>query len=137
MRSVRAALVVFLFVAPASAEPDKKPAAPRPDKADLPIRIDLPAKPALVPSDRTPGFGGQDAVGRVLVPGPHPDARDWPHGSLIRPPDIGDDNVIVPGTDSLPWFRPLRPDRPVAKQLLDELQRGLGGFANLVVPTRS
>jgi hypothetical protein len=135
-------LGAFLFAAPASAEPEKaapaKPSAPKvAPKADLPIRIDLAPKAALVPSDRTPGFGGKDAVGRVLVPAPHPDARDWPHGSLIRPPETGDHNVIVPGTDSLPWFRPLRPDLPVTRQLLDELQRGIGGFVSLIVPPPS
>lgn len=97
--------------APAKAEPapDKRVVIqPRPDKA-APKRagIEIVPAPAVVPKPPAPGTGapgmdGSWALGHVMPTPSHPDAQPWPKGMLIEPKDIGDANIIVPGTRRLP-----------------------------------
>jgi hypothetical protein len=46
-------------------------------------------------------FGGGWAAGVVIPPEAHPDARPWPLGMVIRPPDVKDPMAIPPGCDGL------------------------------------
>ena len=89
------------------------------------------------PADKQPGIGGVDALGKILVPPDHPDARLWPDGMWIAPPDTGDRNVLVPGSNQLPWWKPQRDAGPLSKQLLDGFETGVGSFLELLVPPSS
>lgn len=131
-RFVRAAVLIAMVSGIASADPPK----PANKKPTYSIQVErLPDEKPTTPSDRTPGVNGIDALGKVLVPDPHPDARLWPDGMLIVPPDIDDDNVLVPGSMQLPWRR--KPKGPVSKELVDGLQDGLGAMIDLLLPTGS
>lgn len=81
-----------------------------------------------------PGFGGTTVFGMIRIPDRHPDEQLWPKGMLFAPPDIGDDNAIIPGTNSLPWFRTPRRLPPLSQRLSETLQRGVGAVIDLIVP---
>ena len=57
-------------------------------------------------------------------------------GLVIKPPETGDQNVLVPGTNQLPWWR-TEPRGPVSKELLDGIEGGVGKFIELLVPPSS
>jgi hypothetical protein len=131
---VRALSICLLIAGPAAADPDQKP----PPAPPITIKIEPPTNQVITPSDRTPGIGGIDALGKVLVPEPHADAALWPFGALIVPPDVGDQNVLVPGTMQLPWWKPRKQATgPVSKELLDGIEGGVGAFIELLVPPSS
>jgi len=60
-----------------------------------------PWEPPARKTTKSPGIDGTDSSGIVIDPGPHADARPYPYGIWIRPPDIGDHNVLELGTDRL------------------------------------
>lgn len=53
-------------------------------------------------------FGGGWSAGIVIAPQPHPDARPWPLGAVIEPPDVDDPMAISPGCDGLQPRQPRR-----------------------------
>jgi hypothetical protein len=117
MRAVLLAIVVA--AGHAGADPPKKmlpngavPEGTPPAKVKLPdIATDAPA------------FGGGTARGIVIDPGDHPDARAWPFGMVIVPPDPHDPMVV-------------RPDghRHLGQRTLDLLNDGFDVLAKLLRP---
>ncbi|MBS1122091.1 MAG: hypothetical protein H6Q90_4319 [Deltaproteobacteria bacterium] len=122
-------VLLVLTAATAMAEP--------PHRARAPIEI-APSAPTTRLADRVPGLHGFSVLGLIWVPPLDADSRDWSEGGMVmRPPETGDDNVLVPGFDSLPWFRRERPRLPLGRQLLRGLERGVGAIIDLVVPPAS
>jgi hypothetical protein len=135
---VRALLIVMALAGPAAADPDTKKPDRKTKDADTKDALrkalePLPHNQARVPTDRTPGVSGADALGRVLRPDGHPDSALWPNGMVIVPPDSGDQMVLVPGTLQLPWWKPQKRG-PVSKELLDGIEGGVGTLLELLVP---
>ena len=126
---MRALIVIALGTSGAAADPPKA----EPGK---PVVIEIPGTVKKTPSTRTPGMDGANATGRVMVPDEHPDAQEWPNGMVIKPPETGDNNVIIPGTNMLPWWNNRR-EPPVTKQLFDGFQNGVGQMFQLLVPKSS
>ncbi|HEU0030213.1 MAG TPA: hypothetical protein VFQ53_06265 [Kofleriaceae bacterium] len=118
-------------MSPAVVAQPAKPSAP-PVTAPL-LHLDTAPNVATTPTDRVPGMTG-DVSARILVPPDHPDARPWPLGMLITPPETGDHNVLVPGLNSLPFWKFQTPGAPVTKQLIDGLNLGVGTMVELLVP---
>jgi hypothetical protein len=150
MRMLLGLYFAGVTVVPAGAQP----APPAPPAAANPVQPAQPgdpwsAKPLLhidsfapnpptTQAQRVPGLHGVTVLGMTLVPPELADARDWSEGGMVmRPPETGDDNVLVPGFDSLPWFRSTRPRGPLATQLLRGIERGVGAVIELVVPPGS
>jgi hypothetical protein len=129
-QAVRALAILVLVSGPAVADPETK----KPDKQDLMKALEpLPHNQVVVPTDRTPGVSGADALGRVLRPDDHPDSALWPNGMVIVPPDTGDQMVLIPGTLQLPWWRPVKRG-PVSKEVLDGIEGGVGTLLEWLVP---
>jgi len=129
---MRALLGILLATSTAGAQP--KPAPTTPALPSVTIHVE-PQHPFDFGGARLfPGFGGKSVYGLLYDPGSHPDMHAWPKGMLFAPPDIGDDNVIVPGTNSLPWWRIERPQTPLSGRLAGALDRGVGALFELVIP---
>jgi len=64
------------------------------------IRATMQAAPAGNGSGAL-AFGGGWSAGVVIAPEQHPDARPWPLGMVITPPDVDDPIAIPPGCDGL------------------------------------
>ena len=96
---MRAIGVLLVLVTTAAADPPAK--APRPPGPSKVVEVE-PWKPPPRATTKSPGINGAAASGIVIDPGPQADARPWPYGAMIRPPDVGDHNVLVPGSDGLP-----------------------------------
>jgi hypothetical protein len=77
-----------------------------------------PWQPPPRATTKSPGIKGVDAAGIVIDPGRHPDGQRWPYGMWIPTPDIGDDNVLVPGTNALS-------DGAVSSALSARISRGI------------
>lgn len=88
-------------------------------------------EPPARATTKVPGIGGKDAVGIVVPTDPGGDARPWPYGAWIKPPDIGDDMVLELGTDRLPG---LPRSGGLAAQLSRGLEDGVGALLRLVMP---
>ncbi len=113
---MRAIGVVLLLTGFAAADPPAR----GPSKV-----IEAPAwewEPLAHPTTKVPGMKGADSLAVVIEPGSHGDARPWPHGMLIQPPDTGDRNAIEPGTSYLPTSDKL------SVKLARTLDLGVGHF---------
>ena len=65
----------------------------------------------------------------VIEPKPGPDAKPYPRGMVIEPPDVGDSMGIPAGGLGLPGPRSL------AARLVRGLDRGVGSVLDLVMPS--
>lgn len=111
------------------------PAAGEPARAPGSIKVEVAPSPAARPTDRRPGIKGIDALGIIVTPPAHPDARPYNQGGMvIAPRDDSDDNALIPGTDQLglPYRGRILP--PVSKQMADGLQNGIGHALRLLLP---
>lgn len=81
------------------------------------------------PATGAPGLRGGWAIGNVIDPGVHPDARPYPRGMVIAPPDTGDAMGLPPGGLGLPG------PRGVVARLLRGLDHGVGKLFELVIPS--
>jgi hypothetical protein len=151
--AMRSMLAFLLAVSPAYAQ---APPAPAPAPVPAPVPVPAPkAAPAPAPNRRPPapppaslqdvtprsdkptgnGTGGLSLDGgfsssTVILPPLHPDARPWPRGMVMQPPEGYDDMAIAPGTDALPSA-----DRPTwASRLADALHSRLDALLDLVLP---
>jgi hypothetical protein len=75
-----------------------------------------------------PAFGGGWAVGVMIDPERHPDAREYPLGMVITPPNIRDHMVIPLGCDGL-----VPPEDSGWAQLIADLTRSLVGGCPKVI----
>jgi hypothetical protein len=131
--------VLLLLTTAAAADPASGAATPDPqDRPNSRPAIRLgpsrvvevePWQPPARKTTQTPGVNGAMASGIVIDPGPHGDARPWPYGMLIHPPDTGDRNVLVLGSDDLPG--PL-PDT-LSGRLTRKLDAGVGTMLELLM----
>lgn len=71
----------------------------------------------------TPSLGGGTARGVVIAPPDHPDARPWPFGMVIVPPDPHDPMVLKPDGH-----------RHLGQRTLDLLNDGFDVLAKLLRP---
>ena len=134
---MRAIGVLVLLTAAASADPATGAATPK--SADLgAIRIGptkvievAPWTPPARVTTRSPGITGQPANGIVIDPGGSSDGRPWPYGIWIRPPETGDRNVVVLGTDSLPFD-----DLALPGKLTRTFDLGMGSFLEWLMTPR-
>src|SRR4051794_10399749 len=94
----RIAVLVLGLAGSAGADPKSAPAKRAPSPA---VEVEPWVPPARA-TDKVPGMNGAMASGIVIAPEGGADARPWPYGIWIRTPDVGDRNVIVPGTNDLP-----------------------------------
>ena len=85
----------------------------------------------LTPGTTTvhPSMGGGTSLGIVVEPPPHPDARPWPRGMVVRPPDVKDRNVIEPGKKGLGGGNPT-----MGRRLLDGIDDSVDAIWSLVLP---
>lgn len=148
---MRSVLVVALLAAvPAyadtpPAQPDSK-AAPRPDSKAAPrpngqpwvlppatLQDVLPRIPPNAPDTATGGrsIDGGFSAGIVIEPPPHPDARPWPEGIAMTPPDVKD--PIAMGVRA-PAAEPLRAAALWSKRLAEAIQDRLGKIVQLALP---
>ena len=85
MRVALLALALASAAGHAGAQPKTLPNSAIPEGTP-PVQTKLPDVTTRVPAVG----GGGSAVGIVIDPGYHPDARPWPLGMVIRPPDPHD-----------------------------------------------
>ena len=99
---MRALLLLALASSAAMADPAAQPApvresGPATSAGSAAERRGSVATIELRPNGLTTNPDGYTGI--VITPRPHPDARPYPHGMVISPPDTGDRmNVLVP-----PW----------------------------------
>ncbi len=123
---MRALGVVLLLTVFSSAEPPRPAIKAGPSKV-----IEAPAwEPPARPTTKVPGMTGADSTAIVIDPGAHADARPWPHGIVIRPPETGDHNVIELGSSDLPASTKL------SVRLGRTLDHGLGQFLEWLLTPR-
>ena len=110
----------------AAARP-KIPAGPSPA-----IAVEaIPAGPLPEPVDLVPDVRGGKVISRLIEPPANfGDARPYPYGAVIQPPDVGDDNAAVIGTTDLPDSRPL------SGRLAGKLDAGVGAILGLLFTPR-
>lgn len=112
-----------------AAEPAKAPPAkvmPKPPAKDEPDT----SRKTPDPATRAPAMGGGNAIGQVITPAPHPDARPYPEGMVIKPPDVRDPIAIAPGGMALVPV----PEGPWTVRLSHGLGNAFGTLLDLVIP---
>jgi hypothetical protein len=120
-------VLVVVFAGSAAAEPANRKVLPSLGSEETWLD-----RLGLLTHDKTTGalaIDGGRATGIVIDPGPHLDARPYPRGMVIAPPDPRDHNVLVPGTMSLPG-----PARTWTERMFDWLNFGVGSVLDLVLP---
>jgi hypothetical protein len=128
MTALRLLLVMVLGAGSAAADPEAKPdAKPRGPSKTVEVK---PWTPPARPTTKTPGMNGNMASGIVIPTDPGGDARRWPSGMWIPTPDVGDHNVLVPGTNGLSDGRP----STLSGRISRGLEAGVGSFLDLVLP---
>ncbi len=119
--------VVLLLTGFAAADP----ATALPLKAGPSKVIEAPAwEPPARPTLQVPGMKGSDSAAIVIEPDAHGDARPWPYGMLIRPPDTGDHNALELGTSDLPASDKL------SVTVVRTLDQGVGTFLEWLLTPR-
>jgi len=125
-------LVVAVMAGPALAdpppEPPKHPAIIVPPADQEAATQGLGTRPHD-PATGAPGLRGGWAIGNVIDPGDHADARPYPRGMVIEPPDTGDAMALPPGGLGLPGSRGL------VARLIRGLDHGVGKLFELVIPS--
>ncbi|MBA3461785.1 MAG: hypothetical protein H0T46_17620 [Deltaproteobacteria bacterium] len=89
-----------------------------------------PWEPPARATTKSPGMKGADASGIVIDPGEHADARRWPYGMWIPTPDVGDRNVLVPGTNGLSDGS----STALSSRLARGIDQGVGSFLQWLWP---
>jgi hypothetical protein len=117
----RPLLLLVLAVSSAAGDPPAKPAPPV-------VTILPEANDAWSPQGNVklfhPGIGGGTSTGIVIDPGDHPDARPYPQGMVIRPPDI-DARMLLDLDDHT----------SIAGKLYNSVRNSLGTLLQLVNPS--
>ena len=116
MRVFTLGLVLALAAGHAGADPKTLPNSAIPEGTP-PVQEKLPDV-----ATRTPGFAGP-VRGLIIDPGQHPDARPWPRGMVIHPPDTRD-----------PMALDLGGERHLGQRALDLVNEGFGALGRLLRP---
>lgn len=126
MAALRLLLVMVLGTGSATADP---PAKPNPFGPSKTIEV-KPWEPPARPTTKTPGMNGNMASGIVIPTDPGGDAQRWPYGMWIPTPDVGDKNVLVPGTNGLSDGS----SSALSARLSRGLDDGVGSFLQWLLP---